>query len=219
MSSAPNQASADVAGERRAWPPAFRSVIVLLIAIAIVGVTIELTRRRVAGNEAAQVRKMLDTVLLPGSYDNEPQSDRIFVSAPELLGRGEPLPVYRARKAGAPAAAVITAVAPQGYMGPIRMLVAVDASGEVSGVRVINHQETRGLGDRVDAARSPWIGMFRGRSLRDPEPARWALRRDGGEFDALSGATITSRAVIKAVRDAQVYFERHRDEIFAGPNE
>jgi electron transport complex protein RnfG len=99
------------------------------------------------------------------------------------------------------------------------MLVGINASGEISGVRVIDHQETRGLGDRVDAARSPWIGTFRGRSLRDPEPGRWALRRDGGEFDALSGATITSRAVIKAVRDAQAYFEQHRDEIFARPNE
>ena len=86
-------------------------------------------------------------------------------------------------------------------------------------VRAVAHEETPGLGDRIDAAKSDWINRFSGRSLADPDPERWAVRRDGGDFDQLTGATITSRAVVNAVRDAALYFQQHRDEIFERPAE
>ena len=215
----PDTAPRNTRPERSRWQPALRLGAIALGATALIGLMSALTRERVARNESAQVMKVLDTVLLPGSYDNEPHLDRIFVRAPELLGRDEPLPVYRARQGGQPSAAVITAVARQGYIGPIRMLVSIRADGRVDAVRVIAHQETPGLGDGVDVAKSTWIGVFAGRSLQDPPAPRWEVRRDGGEFDALTGATITSRAVIHAVRDAQIWFEQNRDEIFRRPSE
>lgn len=187
------------------------------ISALVVAVLVEGTRQRVIGNEAAQVGRTLRDLLPEGSYDNEPDADRIFVVSPELLGSSEPLPVYRARSGGEPAAAVITAVARQGYVGPIRLLVALSKDGLVMAVRVVDHRETPGLGDRIDAAKSSWTRSFSGRSLDDPDPSRWSVARDGGAFDQITGATVTSRAVVTAVRDAALYFRQHRAEIFDRP--
>lgn len=182
-------------------------------------VTVVATRQRIAGNEAAEVMKTIATVLPPDRYDNDPARDRILVLAPDLLGSNEPLPVFRARRNGEPVAAVMTVVARQGYVGPIRLMVAITADGTVLAVRAVAHEETPGLGDRIDAAKSDWINRFNGRSLADPDPERWAVRRDEGDFDQLTGATITSRAVVNAVRDASLYFQQHRQEIFERPAE
>lgn len=189
------------------------------VAALVVAGLVEGTRQRVVGNEAAQVGRTLRELLPEGSYDNEPDADRILVVSPELLGSDEPLPVYRARSGGAPAAAVITTVARQGYVGPIRLLVALSSDGRVIAVRVVGHRETPGLGDRIDAAKSSWTQIFSGRSLDDPDPSRWSVARDGGAFDQITGATVTSRAVVNAVRDAALYFRQNRAEIFARPAE
>jgi electron transport complex protein RnfG len=191
----------------------------LLALAAAVAITAQATRQRIARNEAAQVMKVISTVLPRELYDNEPDGDRILALAPDLLGSSEPLPVYRARRNGEPAAAVITAFARQGFVGPIRLMVAIAADGKVLAVRVVAHEETPGLGDRIDAAKSDWIAVFRQRSLADPAPELWTVRRDGGEFDQLTGATVTSRAVVNAVRDAALYFQQHRTEIFELPAE
>ena len=192
----------------------------VVVAVAAgVAITALATRQRIGRNEAAQVMKVIARVLPPDRYDNEPDRDRILVLAPDLLGSNEPLPVYRARHSGQPAGAVITVVARQGYVGPIRLLVSLNADGTVLAVRAIAHEETPGLGDRIDAARSDWIDHFSGRSLANPDTERWAVRRDGGDFDQLTGATITSRAVVNAVRDAGLYFQQHRAEIFERPAE
>jgi electron transport complex protein RnfG len=191
-------------------------VLALAVALAI-AVTAVATHERIARNETGRIMKVIATVLPRDLYDNEPALDRILVRAPELLGSSEALPLYRARRNGEPAAAVVTVVAPQGFAGPIRLLVAIAADGKVLAVRAIAHEETPGLGDRIDAAKSDWIRRFNGRSIADPAPERWAVRRDGGEFDQLTGATVTSRAVVNAVRDAALYFQQHRDEVFALP--
>lgn len=185
------------------------------LATLAVAVLFDASRQRIADNEAAQVTRALRAVLPAGSYDNQPERDHILAVAPELLGSEEPLPIYRARLGGQPAAAVITAVARQGYVGPIRLLVSLAPDGSVLAVRAIAQQETPGLGDRIDAAKSSWLQMFSGRSLGNPDAAQWAVARDGGAFDQLAGATVTSRAVVGAVRDAAVYFQQHREEIFA----
>ena len=115
----------------------------------------------------------------------------------------------------APVAVVLALIAPDGYGGPIKLLVGINADGSLAGVRVVNHHETPGLGDAIDTRRSNWILGFTGRSLGDPSPAQWAVRKDGGVFDQFTGATITPRAVVKAVKRALVYFEAHRDTLFA----
>ncbi len=193
-------------------------LLVFFVAAAAVTVATLATRERSAQNEAAQIMKVLRTVLPEGGYDNRPDRDRILVRDPDLLGSDEPLPLYRARLRGEPVAAVITTVAPRGYVGPITLLVGIGVDGRIIGMRTLAHRETPGLGGRLDAAQPGWLRLFRGRSLADPPAERWAVRRDGGEFDQMSGATITSRAVVRAVRDALQYFEQHRGEVFAsGP--
>jgi electron transport complex protein RnfG len=112
-------------------------------------------------------------------------------------------------------AVLLNAVARDGYAGPIRLLVAVDPAGRLLGVRVLEHRETPGLGDLVDARHSDWIRGFDGRALGDPPPARWTVRKDGGDFDQFTGATVTPRAVVRGVRRVLEYIELHRQELFA----
>ena len=156
--------------------------------------------------------------MLPeGRFDNEPHKDFIYVTDPDLLGSDKPLPVYRVRMGSDPVAAVITAVAPNGFSGKIRMLVSINGRGQLLGVRVTSHSETPGLGDAIEADKSDWILGFVGLSTADPLTSDWRLDKDGGSFDRLTGATVTSRALLGAVRNAVIYFNANRDELFSAP--
>jgi electron transport complex protein RnfG len=188
-----------------------------VLGALLVAVTWESTAERIAANERAYLLRTLAEVLPEGEYDNAVYEDAITVRDPDLLGTDEPVTVYRARDGGTPVAAVLTPTAPAGYSGPIRLLVGIRADGRVSGVRVVSHRETPGLGDKVEVERSDWIPGFKGLSLGNPLPEDWAVQRDGGVFDQFTGATITPRAVVSAVRDALIYFRQHRDALFAAP--
>jgi len=181
----------------------------------LVAVTWESTAERIAANERAYLLRTLTDVLPEDGYDNPVHEDFITVTDPELLGTDAPVTVYRARERGEPVAVAMTPVAPGGYSGPIKLLVGIRADGTLSGVRVVAHRETPGLGDKIEVERNDWILGFEGRSLGNPPREQWAVRRDDGAFDQFTGATITPRAVVSAVRDALIYFEAHRDELFA----
>lgn len=190
---------------------------VAVVTVGAVAIVHDLARPRIEANERQQRIAQLAAVLGPARYDNDLLLDTVVVRDTELLGTDAPLPVHRARLSGRPVAALITAVAPDGYSGSIRLLIAIGADGRLLGVRVLSHQETPGLGDAIDERRSGWIEAFTGRSLGDPARERWRVRKDGGDFDQFTGATVTPRAVVRAVRNALVYFEGHRDELFASP--
>lgn len=183
----------------------------------LVAITWESTAERIADNERAYLLRTLAEVLPEGAHDNAVHNDFITVTDPALLGTPAPVTVYRARRVNEPVAVVITPVAPGGYSGPIRLLVGILADGTISGVRVVSHRETPGLGDKIEAERGDWILDFEGRSLGRPPVEHWAVRRDDGIFDQFTGATITPRAVVSAVRDALIYFEAHREALFAAP--
>lgn len=206
-------------GTHSRWASAGQLAALALATAIVLAIVAAGTRQRIAHNEAAETMKTIDRILPHALYDNDPALDRILVLAPDLLGSDAPVAVYRARLDGKPTAAVITVVARQGYIGPIRLLVSVTADGTVLAARVIAQNETPGLGDRIDAARSDWMNGFTGRSAGDPALQRWSVRRDGGDFDQLTGATITSRAVVGAVHNALLYFQQHRDEIFERPSD
>lgn len=196
----------------------------LLTAFAVAGSALvsfvhEHTAGRIAANEAASTRALIHEILPPRHYDNDIVTDTVQVTAPEALGTDTPLTVYRARRNGEPYAAVMTVVAPNGYNGAIKLLVGVRRDGTVAGVRVLRHQETPGLGDVIEADKSGWIGQFQGRSLGNPPRQEWRVKKDGGAFDQLTGATITPRAVVTAVRDALVYFRSNREALFARRNQ
>lgn len=192
----------------------------LLMAFALVGTglvayTHQRTAERIEANERAALLERLRHTLPAGSYDNDIAADVVYARAPERLGSPQAMPVYRARSEGRPVAAVLTVVAPDGYNGAIRLLVGVRRDATVAGVRVVSHQETPGLGDYIEAEKSDWIDQFTGRSLGDPPAERWRVGKDGGAFAALTGATITPRAVVGAVRNALIYFRERREALFA----
>jgi electron transport complex protein RnfG len=189
---------------------------VAVFTFGLVAVVHEATRDAIAAAGRARLLARFDEVLAGERYDNDLLADRIEVRDSELLGTTATVPVYRARRHGETIAIVIAPVAPDGYSGPIRLLVGIDRTGRVLGVRVSAHNETPGLGDAIEKRKSPWILGFDGKSLQDPPAPRWAVRKDGGDFDQFTGATITPRAVVGAVANALAYFERHRDELLTG---
>ena len=190
---------------------------VAVFAFGLIAVMHEATRDDIAAANRARLVARFDEALAGERYDNDLIADRIDLSDSELLGTTDPVPLYRARRAGRVVAVVLAPVAPGGYSGPIRLLVGIRSDGQLLGVRVTQHRETPGLGDRIETRHSAWILGFAGRSLQDPPPDRWSVKKDGGDFDQFTGATITPRAVVGAVANALAYFERHRAELLQQP--
>lgn len=188
-----------------------------VLTVGTVAVVQDLAGPRIAANERAQRVAKLVEVLGDARYDNDILADVVWVTDPELLGTDEPLPAHRARLGGQPVAVLLTTVAPDGYSASIRLLVAIREDGRLLGVRVLTHRETPGLGDGIERRKSTWIDSFTGRSLDDPSLERWKVRKDGGDFDQFTGATVTPRAVVGAVRNALLYFDAHRTELLDAP--
>ncbi len=188
-----------------------------IAAFGLVAVVHEATRDQIAATEHARELARFDQVLGGLPYDNDLLADTVTLRDPELLGSAEAITAYRARFQGDPVAVVLEPVAHDGYSGDIRLLIAIAPDGTVLGVRAVAHRETPGLGDFIDARRSDWIERFTGKSSRQPPLAAWRVRKDGGEFDQYTGATITSRAVVGAVGRTLEFFARHRDELLAAP--
>jgi electron transport complex protein RnfG len=191
----------------------------LLLALGAIGLVLleETLRPALQRQERARQLRPMQEILPARTWDEDLLADPVLLTDRELLGTAEPVPVYRARRAGQTEAVLFAVTAPQGYGGEIRRLVAVDAQGRLLGVRALAHRETAGLGDMIETRRSDWIERFKGRSLADPPLTRWAIGAEGGDFDAWTGATVTSRAVVAAVRDALRLVERHRAELFGEP--
>ncbi len=197
---------------------AITAVVLSLFAIAgtaLVAYTHDQTRERIAANERETLLRKLDVLIPRDHYDNKLIEDTLEVRDEKLLGTSEPVTVYRARREGKPVAVVMTPVAPDGYSGSISLLVGIGYDGTLTGVRVTAHHETPGLGDYIEEERSDWIYGFDGKSLDNPPLERWGVKKDGGAFDQLTGATITPRAIVKAVRKTLLYYREHRDALFA----
>lgn len=194
------------------------AVILLLFAItgtALVAWTFDNTRERISANERATMLRKLHLLIPPELHDNSLIEDTVQVRDESLLGTADPVTVYRARLDGKPVALVIAPVAPDGYSGSIKLLVGINHDGTLTGVRVVAHRETPGLGDAIDETRSDWIHVFDGKSLEDPAIGKWEVKKDGGVFDQLTGATVTPRAVVRAVRQALLYYRNHQETLFA----
>ena len=185
-----------------------------LLGIGLVTWVHQHTEMRIAENQRQTLLHSLQNLIPAGSYDNDLLADAIQISAAELAA--QPVTVYRARRLGKPVAAVFSTVAPDGYSGDIRLLVAVKADGSLAGVRVISHKETPGLGDLIDENKSLWILGFDGLSLDNPPLKQWKVKRDGGVFDQFTGTTVTPRAVVRAVRSILSFFKSNQEKLFAG---
>jgi electron transport complex protein RnfG len=208
----------DTPAEQRrniARPTATLAIVAAVLTVGLVAIA-GLTRDRIARNQQAWIKQHLDALVAPRSYDNDPLADTIDVSAPELLGSTLPVKAYRMRKAGIPVAVAIRSVAPDGYRGPLELLVAIAPDGQLLGVQVIRHNETPGLGDAFENRDADWLERFRGLSLIKPPQQRWTVRRDGGDFDAFTGATITPRAIVKAVRRTLEFYQANEERLYQG---
>jgi electron transport complex protein RnfG len=201
--------------EKRAWlVPVLALAGTLVILTAILMWLAHTTRERIAANQQSGVTAGLQALMPPSSYDNDLLTDTIEVTAPDFLGTSRPVTVYRARRDGRPVAAIVRPIAPDGYRGPIELLVAISYDGTLIGVQVLRHHETPGLGDAFEQREAHWLDAFRGLSLENPPQQRWTVRRDGGEFDAFTGATITPRAIVKAVRRSLEFYRANRERLF-----
>lgn len=183
----------------------------LLAAALLSGVHLA-TRERIAAEQQRQALATLNQLVPEAGYDNELVEDRFSA---RIAGLETPSTIYRARLEGEPVALLADVTTPDGYSGDIRLLVGIDPDGEVIGVRVLGHRETPGLGDEIELQRSDWIRQFRGASLGHPPTEQWAADRRGGGFDTLSSATITSSAVIGAVRNVLAWYASNRENAFS----
>jgi electron transport complex protein RnfG len=193
-------------------------ILVLIAAGAIVFGATLLTRERITSNERAWFVARLEALAPPSLHDNDLYADRIVVSAPDLLGSDALVTVFRARRGAQPTAAILTAIAPDGYGGIIELLVGVNYDGTLLGVDVLRHSETPGIGDGFAPHRSNWLKSLVGHSLANTAGVRWAIRKDGGQFDQFTGASITPRAILKAVRRTLEYYAAHRERVFDAPS-
>lgn len=183
------------------------------VGISLVSVVFHVSKSKIADNQRAAILQNLHQVLPANLYDNDIINDTIEVTD-TYLGKTSPTTIYRARYKNQSVAVVIACTAPEGYNGKIDLLVAIKKDGELLGARVIAHQETPGLGDKIESDRSDWLLRFEKQSLVTLELQQWAVKKDGGYFDQFSGATITPRAVVKAVKNTLVYFQAHQAELF-----
>ena len=195
----------------------FAAACVTVLALIMLYLTQSLTAARIDRNEQAWLNAQINALIPAASHDNDLLADRLQISAPESLGTDSPATIFRARRNGLPVAVVINSIAPDGYGGPIELLVAIDYDGEVLGVRILAHHETPGIGDAFERPASHWLENFKGHSTTNPDTGGWNVRKDGGEFEQFTSATITPRAIIKGVQAILEFYSRHREEIFAAP--
>lgn len=165
------------------------------------------THDAIAERQADDIRASLSQVIPARLHDNNLLADQLT-----LTHEGRPVLVYRAMQQGQ-VSAMAYPVSGKGYSGEISIMMGVSAAGEILGVRVLAHTETPGLGDKIEEKKSDWIFSFNGLSFENTPDPQWAVKKDGGRFDQFSGATITPRAVVNAVKEGMQFFHAHRQEL------
>lgn len=204
--------------DRPIWKSGVTLAVIAAVCTALVALTWQLTAERIEDNKKAWLERSLQPALAGVFFDSPVTESMLIIPQPHELPGNEDAIVYRVYANDEPVAALFVVSARDGYAGPIRLLVGVAMDGSITGVRVLEHRETPGLGDRIEITKSDWVLQFDGHSLRDPLPGQWKIKGDGGAFDQLTGASITPRAIIKAIRTTLVYFDANRDAIFAAPS-
>jgi electron transport complex protein RnfG len=186
-----------------------------VVTAGAIAVTQVMTADRIAYNIKAAEARALNQILPANSYDNDLLNDTMDVDSrfnQQLLGPlADNALIYRARNNGLVSAVILPAIAPDGYTTNIDLIVGINRDGSLAGVRVVAHRETPGLGDKIDTRKSDWILSFANKSLNNPTSEQWAVKKDGGDFDQFTGATITPRAVVRAVKRALLFFDMHKD--------
>ena len=182
------------------------AAVLCVFAVAAVN---EITKAEIEKQQLASTLSTLVEVVPELAGNTEVLKDCVAVLDTQLLGKDAKQKIYRYRAEGKIKAYLMETTAPDGYSGAIEVLAAISPDSEVIGVRVISHKETPGLGDKVEVRKNPWILSFNGQTVASTDDRSFAVKKDGGQFDQFAGATITPRAVVKAVKNAAVYIQQH----------
>ncbi|HEY5718722.1 MAG TPA: electron transport complex subunit RsxG [Motiliproteus sp.] len=187
-----------------------------LITAGAIAITQTLSRDAIAANREEAAARALYQIIPAARIDNDLLRDTVTLPRAPSVGSEGPLTIHLARKAGEVIAVIVPVVAPDGYTGNIELIVGIEADGSLAGVRVLNHQETPGLGDKVDLKKSSWVLGFNGQQLEGDDDRSFAVKKDGGRFDQFTGATITPRAVVGGVKRALQLFHANRAHLLEG---
>ena len=193
---------------------------ITLVAFAFVGTAMlayvfDITRAPIEASEKEARLALFKEILPESTYDNNLLKDSIEIAPNEQLGNRQPTVANIAKLNNNTAGVILEATAHDGYSGDIKLLIAIRADGSISGVRVLTHKETPGLGDYIDIARGNWIKLFNDESVNKTAAVQWQVKKDGGKFDYMVGATITPRAVVKAVFKALQFYDMNKTTLFA----
>lgn len=193
---------------------------ITMIAFAFVGTSLlafvfQITRAPIEASEKEARLALFKQILPENAYDNELLKETVQIAPNELLGNRQPTTANVAKLNHKTAGVILEAVAHDGYSGDIKLLIAIRADGSISGVRVLAHKETPGLGDYIDITHGNWIKLFNDESVNKTPTEKWQVKKDGGKFDYMVGATITPRAVVKAVLKAVQFYEMNKQSLFA----
>jgi len=209
-------ASEDVSSEslgqsifRSAWGLSLFAI----ITAGLIALTQVVTKDRIADQIKQARSKALLEIVPVGQFDNDLLDDAFWLKAEKELGLKEDAEAFVALNNGQPRYFILPIIAPDGYTGPIRLIMSIDLAGTITGLRVIEHKETPGLGDKIDIKKSDWVRSFEGRSLANTSESAWAVKKDGGDFDQMTGATITPRAIVNAVYKGLQYFKDHQNAL------
>lgn len=188
--------------------PVYMAVLLGFVALFVCGVVAAFsafTREPILLRNAEDVQRQLDQVLVAGTFDNQPSQEEI-----QMTLDGKPVHFFRARE-GKNVTGIALFAERNGYSGPIKLLVGINDKGVITGARVLSHTETPGLGDNIDLSKSHWILGFTGKDLHHPDDKGWHVKKDGGQFDSFTGATITPRAVVRAIHESLELFQAHKN--------
>lgn len=192
----------------------FLAVFAALTTGVIAGTQI-LTKDRIAEQIRAAKERALLQIVPRARHDNNMLDSAVILPEPDALNSTEGSVAFVAKQDGQAVAVILPTTAPDGYSGDIDILVGINVDGSVAGVRIIAHEETPGLGDKISIKKSDWVQGFNQRSLSNPSPELWAVKKDKGVFDQFTGATITPRAVTAAVKRSLQYMRKHKATLVA----
>lgn len=189
-----------------------------LVSTGLISITFTSTQDQIEQQKVQKRLAILNEIVPTGSYNNDIQHDCAEFTSNELLGSDEPHKIYRGRMDSQPSAVAIETSAPNGYGGKIDLIVGISAQNIITGVRALQHKETPGLGDKIELRISEWIRVFTGKTVEQTEQSNWKVKKDGGQFDQFTGATITPRAVVSAVKNTAEFYKQHQANIYAAEN-
>jgi electron transport complex protein RnfG len=192
---------------------AFAAVCTLFVSLTYI-----YTKPIIAEQEQRALLNSVTEVLPAKLFNNNPIQNCVSISDELISGTSNPTTVYRATLDGEPSALVFSTETTKGYNGLIKVLVAIDNNGAVQGVRALAHQETPGLGDKIEIKKSDWITSFNEHKVDSEDDSRWFVKKDGGKFDQFTGATITPRAIVNQLRKSVFQAHNQFDAIFALTN-